>query len=126
MTTAAFLGVHCPVLHSHCGWSLQPQAGLPALPAPAAHLHAEVAAQRQASAAEMGGSLQGAEQSRHPCARSPNITHGDWWVETTERAFYKEGKKSKELKWNSRHSNGAIIHRGLVKINSREENCREP
>lgn len=76
ITIAVFLGVCYPVLYTQ--WSLQPQAGLLSLPGPAAHLHGREAAQRQDSVAETGGSWQRAEQSRHPCAGSPNVTHGDW------------------------------------------------
>lgn len=99
MTTAVFLGVQCPVLYTHCQWALQPQAGLLSLPGPAAHLHARVAPQRQVSVAEMGSGWQGAEQSRHLCAGSPNVTHGDWQVETKTQSFTRREKnKGIEMK----------------------------
>lgn len=73
--------------------------GWAALSACAAHLHARVAPQRQVSVAEMGSGWQGAEQSRRLCAGSPNVTHGDWQVETKTQSFTRREKnKGIEMK----------------------------
>lgn len=39
----------------------------------------------------------GREQSRHPCTMSPNVTHGDWRVETKTQRVLQGGKKIKGI-----------------------------
>lgn len=98
LTAAVPLGVHCPVLHTHCRGPCSPRLGwLLSLPGPAAHLLQGCLLRGRILQQKWGAA--GREQSRAftpvPGLQMSPMGTGGWKPKHREREFYKEGKKQR-------------------------------